>query len=51
MPDNPESAELEQLIRALIQQADERLQRQLDFLRRRAERTRDQAQDEFSDAP
>jgi len=50
MPEIPESAELERLIRALIQQADERLQRQLDFLRRRGERTRDQAPDTLTDA-
>jgi hypothetical protein len=34
----PESAELDRLIRALCKQADDRLQRQLDDLRRESER-------------
>jgi hypothetical protein len=51
MPEIPESTELEHLIRTPIQQADDRLQRQLDFVRRRhGERPQDQAQDAFSDA-
>jgi hypothetical protein len=44
MPDIPESAELEALIAALIKQAGDRLQRQLDDVRRHAESAHDQAQ-------
>ena len=45
MPEIPERAELESLIRALIKQADDRLQRQLDGVRRKSERPHEQAQD------
>jgi hypothetical protein len=38
MLDIPESAELDRLIRALSKQADDRLKRQLDDLRRESER-------------
>jgi hypothetical protein len=38
MPEIPEAAELDRLIRALSKQADDRLQRQLDGLRRESER-------------
>jgi len=37
MPEIPEAAELDRLIRALSKQADDRLQRQLDVLRRQSE--------------
>jgi hypothetical protein len=38
MPEIPETAELDRLMRALGKQADDRLQRQLDDLRRESER-------------
>jgi hypothetical protein len=38
MPEIPETAELDRLIRALSKQSDDRLQRQLDDLRRESER-------------
>jgi hypothetical protein len=50
MPDIPEATELEALIRALIKQADDRLQRQLADVRRRADSTHDQTHDAFTGA-
>jgi hypothetical protein len=45
MPDIPETAELEALIKALISKANDRLRRQLDDVRRNAENAHDQTQD------
>ena len=50
MPEIPEQEELENLIRALIKQADDRLQRQLDGRRRKSESPHDQVQDDFIEA-
>ena len=50
MPDIPETAELESLIAALIRQASDRLQRQLDDVcPRHAESAHDQAQDTLTE--
>jgi len=49
MPEIPERAELEALIRALIKQADDRLQRQLDGVSRKSERPREQAPDNVTE--
>jgi hypothetical protein len=45
MPEIPELAELDGLIRALIKQADGRSKRQLGSLPRKSERAHDQAQE------
>jgi hypothetical protein len=49
MPDTPEIAELEALIKALISKASDRLSRQLDDVRRNAESAHDQAQDTLTE--
>jgi hypothetical protein len=50
MPDIPETAELEALIRALISKADDCLRRQLDDVRRNAEGEQSHDQDALADA-
>jgi F0F1-type ATP synthase membrane subunit b/b' len=50
MPDIPETADLEALIRALISKANDRLRRQLDDVRQHAEREHNHEQDAFTDA-
>ena len=50
MPDTPETAELETLIRALIRKADVCLQRQIDDVRRGAEGAQSHDQDALADA-
>ena len=50
MPDTPETAELETLIRALIRKADVCLQQQIDDVRRQAEGAQSHDQDALADA-
>jgi hypothetical protein len=50
MPDIPDTAELEALIRALISKANDCLQRQLDDVRRNAEGEQSHEQDALADA-
>ena len=50
MPEIPETAELEALIRALISKADDCLRRQLDDVRRNAEGEQSHDQDALVDA-
>jgi glutamyl-tRNA reductase len=50
MPDTPDTAELEALIRALISKANDCLQRQLDDVRRNAEGEQSHEQDALADA-
>jgi len=50
MPEIPETAELEALIRALISKADDCLRRQLDDVRRNAEGEQRHDQDALADA-
>jgi len=50
MPDTPETADLEALIRALINKANDRLRQQFDDVRRHAESAHDQAQDTLREA-
>ena len=44
MPDSPETTDLEALIKALISKANDRLQRQLDDVRRHPEGAHEQAE-------
>jgi hypothetical protein len=50
MPEIPETAELEALIRALISKADDCLRRQLDDVRRNAASEQSHDQDALADA-